>query len=107
MHDNMGGTNWFYVFRVISVFLLTVVMGVHSYYRYVQESLKVVSARKLMYWLYSVVFIVASITNFVLLVLALAVGNYGSTPLHIGVFTLLLVSSYIALLVGAHKNPYK
>ncbi|MCE5323995.1 hypothetical protein LLG46_11860 [bacterium] len=107
MHDHIGGVNWFYAFRVFSALLLTVVMGAHSYYRYVQESAKVVSARKLMYWLYSAVFLVASITNFVLLVLLLATGSYGGSPSHIGVFTLLLVFSYIALLVGAHKNPYK
>jgi hypothetical protein len=107
VQDHMGSANWFYIFRVMSAFVLTAVMGIHSYYRHAQESVKVVSARKLMYWLYSAVFLVASITNFVLLILALATGNYGGAPSHLGVFTLLLVFSYIALLVGARKNTYK
>lgn len=107
VQDNMGSMDWLYVFRVLSAFVLTAAMGIHSYYRHAQESAKIVSARKLIYWLYSAVFLVASITNFVLLVLALASGNYGNTPQHIGVFTLLLVFSYVALLIGARKSPYK
>ncbi|MHB9038512.1 MAG: hypothetical protein ACYC64_17815 [Armatimonadota bacterium] len=107
MPDQSISPNWFHALRLLMAFLLTAAMGIHSYYRHVQESVKVVSARKLMYWLYSVVFLFACTTNFVLLVLTLASKNYGDMPPHIGVFTLLLVFSYLALLAGARKSPYK
>ena len=107
MQDNIGGVNWFYFFRMTFAFLLTAALGIHSYYLHAQESVKIVSARKLMYWLYSAAFLVVCAINFVLLILALSIGDYGSSTLHTGVFTLLLLLSYIALLVGARKNSYK
>jgi hypothetical protein len=105
--DQSVGSNWFYASRLLLAFLVTAALGVHSYYRHVQESFKVVSARKLMYWLYSAVFLVACTTNFVLFVLTVASKDYGGTKPHVGVFTLLLISSYLALLAGARKTPYK
>lgn len=82
-------------------------MGVHSYYRHTLESIKAVSMRKLIYWLYSLAFLIACLTNFVLLVLTITTKNYGEMPPHVGAFTVLLVFSYLALLAGARKGPYK
>ena len=102
-----GGHNYFDILRLLIVFILTATMGVHSYYRHTQESIKAVSMRKLIYWLYSLAFLIACVTNFVLLALTIATKSYGEMPPHVGAFTILLVFSYLALLAGARKGPYK
>jgi len=99
--------NWFQVTRLFVTFALTAGLGIHAYNAHVQEALKAASPRRLMYWLYSMVFLVASVANFAQFVVTLAFRSYEKTSFHLGFSTLLLVLSYVALLAGVRRKNYE
>ncbi len=90
--------------RLLVTFLLTAGFGIHAYYQHKQESVKAVSPRKWMYWLYSVVFLVACTANFTQFCVTVVFRDYQRSSFHIGYTTLLLILSYLALLAGVKRG---
>lgn len=99
--------NWLQVLRLLFAFLLTAGFGIHAFYQHKQEAVQSVSARQWMYWLYSMVFLIASVANFTQLAVMLIFQSYEKASFHLGYTTLLLALSYTALLAGVRKRPYE
>lgn len=91
---------WVQAARLLIAFIFTAGFGIHAYNAHVHESGEAVSPRKWMYWLYSMVFLVASVMNFMQLSITLVFRSYERASFHLGYSTLLLALSYIALLAG-------
>ena len=106
MLDPTKWPDWFHALRLLFAFALTAGFGIHAYNVHKLESVDAISSRKWMYWLYAMVFLVASIANFTQLCVTLAFHNYGKASFHLGYSTFLLVLSYIALLAGVRKRTY-
>lgn len=90
--------------RLLFAFLLTAGFGVHAFYQHKQELVVATSPRKWMYWLYSVVFLAASVVTFAQLCVTLVFRDYQRATFHLGYSTLLLVLSYAALLAGGRRK---
>lgn len=97
--------DWVQIARLLMVFALAAGLGIHAYGAHVREFGQMVSSRRWMYWLYSVAFLVMSVTNFVQLAISLAFRSYTKASFHLGYFTLLVVVSYVALIVGVRRKP--
>lgn len=93
-----------HIARLAFAVLGTAGFGIHAYYQHRQEAVKAVSPRKWMYWLYSVVFLVACAANFTQFCVTLAFRDYQRSSFHIGYTTLLLMLSYVALLAGVRRG---
>ncbi|MCL5102752.1 MAG: hypothetical protein M1133_01380 [Armatimonadetes bacterium] len=106
MLDTDNWPNWLHVLRLLFALSLTAGFGIHAFYRHKQEIAEAVSARTWMYWLYSMVFLLASAANFTQLYTTLAFHSYQRASLHLGYSTLLLVLSYMAVLAGVKRRPY-
>jgi len=106
LFDPTKWPDWFQIVRLLCAFALTAGFGIHAYNAHKQEIVEVVSPRKWMYWLYSMVFLVASIANFTQLCITLIFRNYEKASFHLGYSTLLLVLSYIALLAGVRRKTF-
>lgn len=102
MFDPAHWPNWLQIARLFGTFALTVGFGIHAYDCHVREADEAVSPRKWMYWLYSMVFLVASAANFAQFCVTLEFQSYSKASFHLGYATLLLVLSYVALLAGVH-----
>ncbi len=98
--------HWLHIIRLLAAFLLTAGLGIHAYYQHRQEAIEAVSPRKWMYWIYSMVFLGASLANFLQLCVTLVFSDYERSSFHIGYFTVLLMLSYAALLAGVRKKSY-
>jgi hypothetical protein len=98
--------DWFEAARLLVAFALTAAFGIHAYNAHVQESVQAVSPRKWMYWLYSMVFLVAGVANFTQLMITLVFRNYEKAGFHLGYSTMLLAFSYAVLLVGVRRKGY-
>ena len=99
--------DWFQAARLFVAFALTAAFGIHAYGAHVRESVEAVSPRKWMYWLYSMVFLVAALANFTQLVITLVFRNYEKAGFHLGYSTMLLILSYMALLAGVRRKSYE
>lgn len=99
--------SWYQALRLLFAFLLTAGFGIHAYYQHKHEAVEAVSPRKWMYWLYSMVFLVASAANFAQLCVTLVFSNYQKASFHLGTSTFLLVLSYMALLAGVRRRGYR
>jgi cell division protein FtsW (lipid II flippase) len=97
---------WTHAVRLLVAFLLTSAFGIHAYYQHKRESVEAVSPRKWMYWIYAVVFLIASAANFTQLCVTVIFRNYEKASFHLGYFTLLLMLSYAALLAGVKRRAY-
>lgn len=102
--ESLQSQGWFHVLRLLFAFLMTAGFGIHAYYQHKQEAIETISPRKWMYWLYAMVFFVASIANFTQLCITIAFGYYLKAPFHLGYSTLLLALSYMALLAGVKRR---
>ena len=98
---------WVHVFRLLFAFLLTAVLGIHAYSQHKREAVEAISPRKWMYWLYSAVFLLASVANFAQLCVTIVFQNYEKASFHLGSSTLLLALSYVALLAGVQRRSYE
>jgi len=98
---NVGAwPGWFYFLRLFFACLITAGFGIHAHYRHRQEANEIVSPRKWMYWIYSMVFLAACAANFTQLCTTMVFQNYTQASFHLGYFTALLLLSYFALLAG-------
>lgn len=97
--------NWVQTAELLAAFALTAGFGIHAYSSHKLESDEAVSPRKWMYWLYSMVFLVASVANFAQLCIATMFREYGKASFHLGYTTVLLSLSYVALLAGVRRKP--
>jgi hypothetical protein len=88
------------------MFALPVVLGIHAYDSHMKEAVEVVSRRKWMYWFYAMVFLLASVANFVQLWMTVILRSYEYATFHLGYITLFLALSYIPLLAGASRKTY-
>ena len=104
MTESVHSQEWFHIVRLLLAFLLTAGFGIHAFYQHKQEAIETVSPRKWMYWLYAMVFFIASIANFTQLCITIAFGYYLKAPFHLGYSTFLLVLSYVALLAGVKRR---
>lgn len=95
---------WLLISRLFITFLLTAGFGIHAFYQHKQEVSEIVSPRKWMYWLYSVVFLLVCTTNFTQLCVTLVFHHYEKSSFHIGYSTLLLTLSYFVVLIGAKRR---
>ena len=95
---------WLLIWRLFFTFLLTAGLGIHAFYQHKQEASEIVSPRRWMYWLYSVVFLVVCATNFTQFCVTLVFRHYEKSSFHIGYSTLLLMLSYFAVLAGARRK---
>lgn len=93
--------------RLLAAFLITAGLGVHAFHQHKQEAVEAVSPRKWMYWIYSVVFLVASAACFTQLCVTVVFRDYTRAPFHLGFSTLLLVLSYVALLAGTKRRTFE
>lgn|GEM_PF-705608 len=107
MLDPVHWPNWLHIARLLGTFVITVVLGIHAYDRHVQEAVEAVSPRKWMYWMYAMVFLLASVGNFTQLCITLVFQSYEKATFHLGYSTLLLVLSYVALLAGVSRRTYR
>ena len=106
MLDPIHWPDWFQAARLLFTFALTVGFGIHAYNAHMREAVEAVSPRKWMYWLYSMVFLVAGIANFMQLVITLVFQSYEKATFHLWYSTLLLILSYVAVLAGARLMRY-
>ena len=106
MFDPAHWPNWLQILRLSGTLGLTVLFGIHAYDRHAREAVKAVSPRRWMYWLYAMVFLLASVANCAQLTLTLMFGSYEKASFHLGYSTLLLVLSYVALLAGVSRRTY-
>ncbi len=106
MFELANWPHWLQMARLLGALAITVVLGIHAYDCHVRESAKAVSRRKWMYWLYAMVFLVASLGNFTQLYMAVEVPSYEAAAFHPGYSTLLLALSYVALHAGAYRKPH-
>ncbi len=67
--------------------------------------MEIVSPRKWMYWMYSMIFLAAATATFAQLCVTLVFRNYSKAPFHLGYSTILVVLSYLALMAGVRKRP--
>ena len=105
--DPVHWPDWVQIVRLLSATAATVAFGIHAYNRHVLESDEAVSRRKWMYWLYAMVFLAVTLANFAELWIAVAFSTYGRAPLGLAYLTLLLGLSYVALLGGASRKPFR
>ncbi len=98
---------WFQLLRLTASFLLTAGLGTHAYYLHRREFVEAISPRKWMFWIYSMVFLVASLANFLQLCVTMVFGDYQKSVFHIGYFTVLLMLSYVALMAGTRRRICK
>lgn len=106
MLDPGNWPDWLHVVRLLFALSLTAGFGIHAYYLHKLEIVEAVSARTWMYWLYAMVFLLASAANFTQLCITLGFHNYQPVSFHLGYSTLLLVLSYAAILAGVRRRPY-
>ncbi len=104
MLDPANWPDWFQALRLLVAFVLTAGFGLHAYYQHRQESIEAVSPRKWMYWMYSMVFLLASTATFAQLCVTLVFRDYSKAPFHLGYSTVVLVLSYLALMGGARRR---
>jgi len=102
--DPANWPDWFQALRLLVAFVLTAGFGLHAYYQHRQESIEAVSPRKWMYWMYSMVFLLASTATFAQLCVTLVFRDYSKAPFHLGYSTVVLVLSYLALMGGARRR---
>lgn len=105
MLDPSQWPEWLHVVRLVSAVLLTAALGVHAYGSHVRETAAAVSSRRWVYWLYSAVFLAATVANFTQLYVTLVFRSYTEASFHLGYGTLLLALSYVALLAGVRRKP--
>lgn len=91
---------WIQATGLFIAFAVAVVLGVHAYNAHVHESGQLISRRKWMYWLYSVVFLVIGIADFAQLCISTSFGGYTKASFYLGYFTLLLAVPYVAFTVS-------
>jgi hypothetical protein len=96
--------NWFQATRLFLTFALTAGFGIHAYNAHMRESVEAVSPRKWMYWLYAMVFLVASVAYFTQFMVTLVFRSCEKASFQLGFSTLLLVLSYVALLAGVRRK---
>ena len=104
MIDSIQTQDWFHILRLLFVFLMTAGFGIHAYYQHKQEAIQAISPRKWMYWLYAMIFLLASIANFTQFCITMVFQYYQKAPFHLGYSTFLLVLSYVALLAGVRRR---
>lgn len=104
MLDPTRWPDWFHAVRLLVTFGLTAGFGIHAYNAHIRESVQAVSARRWMYWLYAMAFLVASVANFVQLGITLVFRSYEKAGYHLGYSTLVLILSYVALLAGVRNK---
>lgn len=104
MLDMTNWPNWLHATRLWGAFLLTSALGIHAYNAHKLESVRAISPRKWMYWLYSMVFLVAGVANFTQLIITIVFGNYDKAGFYLGYLTVLLALSYFALLAGVRRK---
>lgn len=104
MFDPAHWPDWFQAIRLMVAFFITAGLGIHAYYQHKQEAVEAVSPRKWMYWMYSVVFLVASTATFAQLCVTVVFRNYSKAPFHLGYSTLVLALSYLALMGGVRRR---
>jgi len=92
--------------RLGFTFLLTAAFGIHAYFQHRQEAIETVSPRKWMYWIYAMVFLVASMASFTQLCVTVVFHAYHKSSFHLGYSTALLVLSYVALLAGVRRRQF-
>ncbi|MCX8053279.1 MAG: hypothetical protein N3B12_05685 [Armatimonadetes bacterium] len=98
--------DWLHAARLLVAFLLTAALGLHAFYQHKKESVRVVSPRRWMYWIYAVVFLAVGAANFMQLCVTIVFRNYAKASFHLGYFTLLLILSYAALIGGVTRRTY-
>ncbi len=98
---------WLHIVRLSGTFVITVLLGIHAYDCHIRESVQAVSPRKWMYWLYSMVFLLASLANFAQLCITSQFETFDRPTFHLGYSTLLLVLSYVTLLAGVGRRAYQ
>jgi len=96
--------DWFQALRLSFTFLMTAGFGLHAFYQHKQQELDAVSPRRWMYWIYAMVFAVATAANFAQLCVMMVFRDYEKATFHLGYSTLLLVLSYVALLAGVRRD---
>ena len=105
MLDPRHWPDWFQAARLFIAFALTAGFGIHAYNAHKQEAVEAVSPRKWMYWLYAMVFVLASVANFTQFAITLVFRSYEEkASFLLGYSTLLLVLSYVALLAGVRRK---
>lgn len=102
--DPASWPGWLQAARLLFTFVLTAALGVHAFYQHKQEAVEAVSPRKWMYWVYAMVFLLASTANFTQFCITVVFQDYRKASFHLGVSTLLLVLSYLALLAGVKRR---
>lgn len=107
MLDPVHWPSWVHIGRLLGTLGITVVFGIHAYDRHVREAVQAVSPRKLMYWLYAIVFLAATVANFTQFLITLMFQSYERASFHLGYSTLLLVLSYVVLLAGVSRKTHQ
>lgn len=95
---------WFQILRLLLAFWLTAGFGIHAFYRHKQQKYDATSPRRWMYWIYSMVFLLAGTANFCQFLITLVFQDYQKASFHLGYSTLVLVLSYAALLAGDRRG---
>lgn len=92
---------WFHILRLLVTFFLCAGCGVHAYACFKTHLLV---ARRWLFWLYSMLFLMTALAIFVYLMIAVQMRDYSKGPFALGMFSVLLIFSYFTLTYGVGKR---
>ncbi len=87
-------------------FLVSAVLGVHAYYHHRRERDEIVSARRWLFGLYSVAFLLVAMADYSQLLITALAGDHHNLATHLMTMTLVIVVSYSFVLIGARRRSY-
>lgn len=94
---------WLHILRLLVTFLFCAGMGIHAYASFNIHS---ITARKWMFFLYSLVFLFTSLLTLAYLMVSAKMGDYSNGPVKLGTFNMLLIFSYLALNYEVGKRKF-